>query len=145
MFCKNKYTIFLFLIIALSGYCQQTDTTSINLKIRKADKMLEQNTDSALNIIRQTFSLSKKTRYVYGFAKSNLQMVRYYMLKGQNDSASLFTPEAIKFSRISKDTALIINAYLLSSRALSSALQYNKALELCLQAQRFAESNKNNK
>lgn len=141
--CKYKYVIFLFVIITLSGYCQQTDTTSINFKLRKADKMLEQNTDSALNLIRQTFSQSKKIRYVYGYAKSNLQMVRYYMLKGQNDSATLFTPEALKFARISKDTSLIINAYLLSSRALSSALQYNKALELCLLAQRFAESKKN--
>lgn len=129
--------------LTITAYSQLNDTISINKHLRLADKLLEQNTDSALIIIKQSAVAARKTKYIYGYAKSNLQLVRYYLLKGLNDSSSYYTTDAIKYARITKDTALIINTYLLSSRALSSALQYNKALEFCLQAQRFAESKKN--
>lgn len=139
-----KFTSLLFLLLlSYSLFPQLKDTVAINKNLRLADKLLEQNTDSALTIIKQNVTASKETKYIYGYAKSNLQLVRYYLLKGLNDSSSYYTTDAIKYARITKDTALIINTYLLSSRALSSALQYNKALELCLQAQRFAESKKN--
>lgn len=136
-------SLFFLLLLSYSLFPQLKDTVAINKNLRLADKLLEQNTDSALIIIKQSAKASREKKYIYGYAKSNLQLVRYYLLKGLNDSSSYYTTEAIKYARITKDTALIINTYLLSSRALSSALQYNKALELCLQAQRFAESKKN--
>lgn len=142
-FIQSLICFFLFVLHAPSQ--NRIDTAAINSQLRFTDKLLERNTDSSFAYIDNNLSLTKKNKYAFGYAKSNLQLMRYYMLKGQNDSATLYSPEAIKFARISKDTALIINTYLLSSRALSSALQYNKALELCLQAQRFAESKKNNK
>ncbi|MBN8692146.1 MAG: SpoIIE family protein phosphatase [Bacteroidetes bacterium] len=139
-----KFISLLFLLLlSYSLFPQLKDTVAINKNLRLADKLLEQNTDSALIIIKQSAKASREKKYIYGYAKSNLQLVRYYLLKGLNDSSSYYTTDAIKYARITKDTALIINTYLLSSRALSSALQYNKALELCLQAQRFAESKKN--
>lgn len=143
MFQKRLYLLFSLLCFFLFSFAQKQDTSYINKNIRLADKLLEQNTDSALAIIKLNTAAAKNQKYIYGYAKSTLQLVRYYLLKGLNDSSSYYTTDAIKFARITKDTNLIINTYLLSSRALSSALQYNKALELCLQAQRFAESKKN--
>ena len=138
---------FISLLLMLSIYSplvsQFRDTVSINKNLRYSDKLLEENTDLALAYIKKSENSSKAIKYTYGVAKANLQIVRYYLLKGLNDSACYFTDAAIKYARITKDIDLIINAYLLSSRALSSALKYNKALELCLLAQRYAESKSN--
>ena len=138
---------FISLLLLLSIYfplvSQFRDTVSINKNLRYSDKLLEENIDLALAYIKKSENSSKAIKYTYGVAKANLQIVRYYLLKGLNDSACYFTDAAIKYARITKDIDLIINAYLLSSRALSSALKYNKALELCLLAQRYAESKSN--
>ena len=135
--------VIFFLLLSSSLFPQLKDTILINKNLRIADKLLEKNTDSAIAYIKKSAVASKELKYIYGVAKSNSQLVRYYMLKGLNDSSSYFTSDAIKYALITKDTTLIISTYLLSSRALSSALQYNKALELCLKAQKFAESKKN--
>lgn len=135
-----------FLCIAITGstYSQNPgDTSAINATIKQTDKLLERSVDSAFFTIRSTLNSAYKSKYVYGYAKANLQLMRYYMLKGQNDSATYTSTEAIKYARSTKDTSLIISAYLSSSRAYSSASLYNKAIEYCLAAQRYAESQNN--
>ena len=130
----------------LSGVlCSQNDTLSINNTIKFTDKLLERNTDSAFFTIQTTLQASYKSKYVYGYAKSNMQLMRYYMLKGQDDSATYVSGTAIKYARISKDTSLIISAYLTTSRAYSSSSQYTKAIEYCLMAQKYAEHKKSTK
>lgn len=135
-----------YILAGFSAHSQTLkDTADINNTIKQTDKLLEQNTDSAFFTIKSTLNAAYKSKYVYGYARSNLQLMRYYMLKGQNDSATYISANAVKYARISKDTSLIINAYLISSRAYSSASLYSKAIEYCLAAQRYAESKKNAK
>lgn len=143
---KSNLKLFVFLFfITIQSYSQnKSDTVSINRQIQFVDKLLERNIDSAIYFIKSALNYTYKNKYAFGYAKSNMQLIRYYMLKGLNDSATLYTNEGIKFARISKDTSLIINIYLISARAFSSAAKYNKAIELCLLAQRFAEVKKNN-
>ncbi len=146
MLTRARTYILICSIICLSSKSQnRTDTASINNIIKVTDKLLERNTDSAFFTIQSTLKLSYNTKYVYGYAKSNVQLMRYYMLKGQNDSATYSSANAIKYARISKDTTLIINAYLITSRAYSSASQYTKAIEYCLIAQKYAEHKKSTK
>lgn len=121
------------------------DTTEFNRSAKFIDKLLESKVDSSYAFIKQNILSSKKQKYAYGYAKSNLQLARYYTLRGENDSSLLVTPIAIKYARISKDTALIINSYLFDARSLSSASKFNKAIEQCMLAQRFSENTKNYK
>ncbi len=144
-----RFRIFIFLICtSLSGFLysqKTTDTVAINTIIKLTDKLLERKVDSALFTIQSTLQSSFKGKYVYGYAKSNMQLMRYYMLKGQDDSATYISTNAIKYARISKDTSLIISAYLMTSRAYSSSSQYTKAIEYCLVAQKYADHKKNAK
>ncbi len=117
----------------------KSDTAAINKQLKFNDKILERNTDSAHAFIESVRAASFKMKYAFGCAKSDAQMMRYFTLKGKNDSAIVYITEGIKFARISKDTAMIINMYLISGRAYSSITQYDKALEFCLAAQRFAD------
>lgn len=147
---RKIHLIFIFLILTIfhsafifAGF--KEDTLRINKILKITDKLLEQNADSAWISVHQTYYSSQKSHYPFGFARSNAQLIRYYMLKGLNDSAVYYTNDAIKFARISKDTTLIINIYLLSAKANSSATNKEKAIELCLMAQRFADFKKDNK
>jgi serine phosphatase RsbU (regulator of sigma subunit) len=113
--------------------------------LKKIELLLEIKVDAAYSYIKQNISDSKKIHYSYGYAKSYINLARYYTLKGQNDSALLVIPTAIKYARSSKDTALIASAYLFHARSLSLASKYQPALEQCLLAQRFVENTKDYK
>lgn len=141
---KTK-TLILFFIASLSAFAQKVDTAQCNRALKTIEKLLEIKVDSAYSLIKKNISESKKIRYAYAYSKSNLYLARYYTLKGQNDSALLVLPAAIKFARSSKDTALIVSSYLFNARALSLASKYQQALEQCLQAQRFTENTKDYK
>jgi serine phosphatase RsbU (regulator of sigma subunit) len=143
---RARIFILLCVLFPLFNYSQTSaDTVTINNTIKLTDKLLERNTDSTIYNIRTTLNASYKSKYAFGYAKSNSQLIRYYMLKGFNDSAIIYTSDAIKYARTCKDTTLIINLYLLSARAFSSASKYSKAIELCLAAQRYAEYKSNAK
>lgn len=133
------------LLFSVANAQSKVDTSEFNRSAKFVDKLLESNVDSSYSFIKQNIFFSKKQKYAYGYAKSNLQLARYYTLKGENDSSLLVTPIAIKYARISKDTALIINSYLFDARSLSSASKFNKAIEQCMMAQRFSENTKNYK
>lgn len=138
--------ITLFALITITVLPQSgSDTLTINKVSRRIDKLLETKVDSAYFFIKQNLETTYRNKYAYGYAKSNLQLARYFSLKGLNDSALHITPIAVKFARISKDTSLIINSYLFNARALSTASRNNSALEQCLLARRFAENTKNHK
>ncbi|MBI2721596.1 MAG: SpoIIE family protein phosphatase [Bacteroidetes bacterium] len=143
---KNIFLIFLTSLFFTDANAQsKIDTSQFKQSAKFIDKLLESNVDSSYSFIKQNLFAAKKQKYAYGYAKSNLQLARYYTLKGENDSSLLVTPIAIKYARISKDTALIINSYLFDARSLSSASKFNKAIEQCMQAQRFSENTQNYK
>lgn len=143
---KNIFLILLTSLFFTDAIAQsKIDTSQFKQSAKFIDKLLESNVDSSYSFIKQNLFAAKKQKYAYGYAKSNLQLARYYTLKGENDSSLLVTPIAIKYARISKDTALIINSYLFDARSLSSASKFNKAIEQCMQAQRFSENTQNYK
>lgn len=136
--------VIILILISISLVCfSQTikDTVAINKLSKNIDLLLEQKVDSAYSYIKQNLKSTYRIKYAYGYSKTNLQLARYHSLKGQNDSALLVVPTAIKFARTCKDTGLIIHSYLFNARVLSSASLFNKALEQCLLAQRFLEKN----
>lgn len=138
--------ILFFFIVTITAFAQnKADTSEFKKAFIKIDRLLESNVDSAYSFIKQNLKITYRQKYAYGYAKTNLQLARYYSLKGLNDSALLITPTAIKFARTCKDTALIINSYLFNARVLSSASRFNSALEQCFLAQRFLDNNKNYK
>lgn len=140
MFLKRFY-ILLALTKALFGESQtRLDTVSFNKTLLKVDALLEQQTDSASALIRENLNKALKARYSYGYSRLNYQLARYYMLKGLNDSALLYSPIAIKHARVSKNNDLIVACFLLHARILSTVANYNEALKYCLQAQRFSEN-----
>ncbi len=144
---KINYIFCLFLLIIGSHfYCQiKIDTVLFNKKYKKINKLLETKVDSAFPLINQNLVNTLRQKYANGYSKSNLQLARYYTLKGFNDSAILYTPIAIKYARVSKDSALIVNSYLSHARVLANTANYNEAVENCLLAQRFAEGLKDSK
>ena len=115
------------------------DTLEFKKEYKRIDKILEIKVDSAFSFISAALNKTKKSKYSFGYSKSNLQLARYYSLKGKIDSALLFLPVAIKYARISKDTSLIVSSYLFYARSLSTASQYNKAIEQALIAQKFSD------
>lgn len=136
---KGYYT-FLLSICTLFGFSQSVlDTVLFNKILVKVDNLLERQTDSALVLIRQNLDKAAHAHYAYGYSRLNYQLARYYILKGRNDSALLYSPQAVKFARVCKDNDLTISCLLLHSRALSALANYNEALKFCLQAQRFSE------
>jgi serine phosphatase RsbU (regulator of sigma subunit) len=128
------------------GFSQtKYDTTEFKKNYKIIDKTLERNVDSALILIKNELQKTFKFKYSYGYAKTNLQLARYYTLKAKVDSSLIFLPTAIKYARISKDTALIVSSYLFYARSLSTSSQFDKAIEQALIAQRFAENYKDYK
>jgi serine phosphatase RsbU (regulator of sigma subunit) len=136
--------IFLLCTFSVSNLSSQrsSDTVAVNSNIRLSDRLLERNTDSAIYVIRPTLSDAVRIKYAYGSARASMQLGRYYMFKGQYDSAIVAASGAVKYARICKDTNLIISSYLMSSRAYSSASRYNNAIEHCIVAQQYAEHKK---
>ena len=116
------------------------DTLEFKKEYKRIDKILEIKVDSAFSFITAALNKTKNSKYSYGYSKSNLQLARYYSLKGKIDSALIFLPIAIKYARISKDTSLIVSSYLFYARSLSTASQYNKAIEQALIAQKFNDN-----
>lgn len=142
---KKTALLFLSLLYSLIGLCRlNSDTALLNQRIKKSGRLLESNVDSARTLILQNLDATYKKKYAYGYSKSNSQLANYYTLKGQNDSALLFTAKAIKFARTSKDTNHIILMYLQSARTFASLNNYPKAIEHCLVAQNFADKKKDN-
>ena len=138
----SKYILLLLFSISNSGglFSQiNYDTLEFKKEYKRIDKILEIKVDSAFSFITEALNKTKKSKYSYGYSKSNLQLARYYSLKGKIDSALLFLPIAIKYARISKDTSLIVSSYLFYARSLSTASQYNKAIEQALIAQKFSD------
>ena len=138
----SKYILLLLFSISNSGglFSQiNYDTLEFKKEYKRIDKILEIKVDSAFSFITEALNKTKKSKYSYGYSKSNLQLARYYSLKGKIDSALLFLPVAIKYARISKDTSLIVSSYLFYARSLSTASQYNKAIEQALIAQKFSD------
>ncbi len=109
------------------------------------DHLLETKVDSSYPFIKQNLNFSLKQKYAFGYAKSTLQLERYFTLKGMNDSALRIAPAAIKYARTCKDTSLITASYLFYARVLADASQFSNALQQCLLAQRFADNAKNYK
>ncbi|MCW3077583.1 MAG: nprA [Bacteroidetes bacterium] len=142
----KKVLILVYIFLFKINFAQaQIDTISFNKTTRLIERLLEIKVDSSYNFIKQNIALAYKKKYAFGYAKSTLQLQRYYTLKGLNDSALLTAPLAIKYARTCKDTPLIINSYLFSARVLSNASRFNEALVQCVQAQRFADNTKNYK
>lgn len=141
---KNRALIVFFVCSFLGSFSQSSDTALLNRQIKKAQHLLESNIDSAYISILQNINNSYKNKYAYGYSRSNSQLVQYYFLKGQNDSALLFTANAIKYARISKDTNQVILTYLQSARIFATANNYPKAIENCLIAQNYADKKKDN-
>ncbi len=115
------------------------DTAVFKKEYRDIDKVLEVKVDSALGLINLALKKAKQYKYAYGYAKTNLQLARYFSLKGKVDSAILYIPKAIKYARVAKDTGLIVSSYLFNARSLSTLGEYNKAVEQALIAQKFGE------
>ncbi len=141
---KNGRHIILLVIalltIATSFSQSKFDTAVFKKEYRDIDKVLEIKVDSAVGLIKAALNKAKKFKYAYGYAKTNLQLARYYSLKGKVDSAILFAPTAIKYARASKDSGLIVSSYLFYSRSLATLGEYNKAIEQTLTAQKYGET-----
>jgi serine phosphatase RsbU (regulator of sigma subunit) len=140
---KNSYILFIFFLQVT--FFKAQDTLAFNSDARKIDKVLEANVDSAYALIKSSLRTAFQKKYAYGYAKANLQLERYHTLKGQNDSALLYSPLSIKYARICKDTPLIVSSYLFSARIFADASRFSEALQECLKAQRFTENVRNYK
>lgn len=129
-----------------TSYClfaqAKPDSQALSTKLNKIDELLDHQTDSAYILIKAYTNLVYQAKNAYAYSRLNLQLARYFSLKGLNDSALKYSPLAIKFARASKDTAQIIKSYLAHARTLSVLNNHNEAINFCLQAQRFAEASK---
>ncbi len=144
IFCR---IIFIWILLAyVNGFSQSKyDTSEFRKNYKLIDRTLERNVDSSFILIKSELQKTLRGKYAYGYSKTNLQLARYYTLKGKVDSALIFLPIAIKYARVSKDTALLVSSYLFYARSLSTLSQYNKAIEQTLIAQRYAENYKDYK
>lgn len=139
-------TILIFLCFAFADFGQNYKDTSVFRKeIKKVDELMTDHVDSCKPIILKHLDLSRRQAYAYGYAKTNLQMARFFDLKGLGDSALLYLPEAFKYARVAKDSNLAASALLMKARVLSDQGKYAEAIESALQAQHFANEKKHSK
>lgn len=136
---------FLYLCVWVSSYFAQTklDTSFINKELKRVDKLLERNVDSAGIWAKHYKDLCLEKNYDLGAAKSLLQVCRYYTLKGKVDSSLQYLPQAIKLAHKTNDTTLIITSYLFYARNLATNSKYDLAISQALIAQKFSENQKN--
>lgn len=92
-----------------------TDTAAVRQQLEQVKKLLDYNNDSALVLSRQLLRISRRLRYDYGAAQSQLQLGRALLNEGKFDSSLYYVRRAQQlFTRLQQPMG-IAGAHLVSA------------------------------